>query len=403
MTGETADLSLLPIGWQALRDRLAETNFSPEAQAAGRWALTCIESHLGRRPWNWSDPDVVPAEIMWCWSHLAALIQVIRLAIAFSRLEGADGLHQVVKMIANSHGPENLASPYLELVEGALACSAGCEVALEPSLSGAETPADIEFAYGNLRLGVEAFAILVDKRTRDASAFVDQLRPILLGRGTELGADFKGRIDVAPEEKVREDLFRGLSTYLDLLARGLTLPPFRVPGVTLGAIAAEGAGGRSDIQLPTVSFGERIGGRLRKKAAQAERSGARWLTVEDFDHLWHLTSFGGRPLGVKAGLLSELIRAELSGADHILGVTFSDGAALMRPEGDEETIISDDFVALVRRCDVWRVRESVIVPLRSEATEYVTLWEQILDVESGWSARELRRNGVDPPRELTGR
>lgn len=49
--------------------------------------------------------------------------------------------------------------------------------------------------------------------------------------------------------------------------------------------------------MPMVSYGERLGSRLSKKAEQTKRSGAQWLLIESLDHLWHMTQWSQQPIG----------------------------------------------------------------------------------------------------------
>jgi hypothetical protein len=177
------------------------------------------------------------------------------------------------------------------------------------------------------------------------------------------------------------------------------LPPLGVGGVVI-TVEAGDPGGGSSFEMPTVSYGERLGSRLSKKAEQTKRSGAQWLLIDSLDHLWHMTQWSQQPIAKRGEQLAALFRHELRDADHLLGVVISDGAVLMRPKAPEQTFEGPEFIALARRSDAWHIRESVIVPLLPEAERDVPAWRSILDAESGWVGRELRANGLAEPPEL---
>jgi hypothetical protein len=181
----------------------------------------------------------------------------------------------------------------------------------------------------------------------------------------------------------------------------MSLPPLEVGGVVI-TVEAGDPGGGSSFKMPTVSYGERLGSRLSKKAEQSKRSGAQWLLIDSLDHLWHMTQWSQQPIAKRGEQFAALFRHELRDAEHLLGVVISDGAALMLPEAPEYTVERQEFIALARRSDAWHIRESVIVPLRPGAEQAVPVWRSILYAEWGWVGWELRANGLAGPPELTG-
>jgi hypothetical protein len=155
--------------------------------------------------------------------------------------------------------------------------------------------------------------------------------------------------------------------------------------------------------MPTVSHGERLGLRLSKKVEQTKRSGAQWLLIDSLDHPWHMTQWSQQSIAQKGKQLDALVRHELRDARHLLGVVISDGAALMRPDASEQTIEGPEFIALARRSDAWRIRETVIVPLRPRCGASDTpvaldfgcgVWMGGEGATSQWTCAA---SGVDPP------
>ncbi|HXS33275.1 MAG TPA: hypothetical protein VN758_05835 [Solirubrobacterales bacterium] len=342
----------------------------------------------------------MPAEIASCFGALAGLVGTINLALAFERLREADGKEHLRKAIKRGADQGRLASLRLQVQWAALARSIGIDVAIEPLIAEAETKADLAIRGKGVELVIEAFAMLRDKRTMDASAWLDRAREGLRRIGEQFRVDFKGTVEAPLDDEETGIWLEEVRRYAQLCAQGMSLPPLEVGGVVI-TVEAGNPGGGSSFKMPTVSYGERLGSRLSKKAEQTKRSGAQWLLIESLDHLWHMTQWSQQPIAKRGEQLAALFRHELRDAEHVLGVVISDGAALMLPEAPEYTVERQEFIALARRSDAWHIRESVIVPLRPGAEQVVPVWRSILDAESGWVGRELRANGLAQPPELT--
>jgi hypothetical protein len=387
--------------WKWLDDQMRQTSWSADAHDAGSWALSELSSNLGPRwPPSWRTVGSAPPEIINSFSKLSGLAGTIRLALAFTRMAGCDGLASVAKELKRGTDGGRFASPRLQLIQGALARSAGYEVRLEPLLKGTTVRADLEIGDKGESVVVEAFALLRDKKTIDASVWLELAREDLRILGDELTVDFSGQILEPLAEADTESWLTELRVYARLCAQGADLPPLRRGGVTVSVEPTQGPGGATRFAMPRVSFRERLGKRLQEKAVQTARSGANWLLIDSFDNLWHMTGWSHLPLAQKAEQLANLLRHELRESEHILGVTISDGAALMRPGVPEQTVEGDTYFALARRSDAWHIRESVIVPIRPGAKAGVKLWLATLEAESEWIGHELRRQGLLLPTEL---
>jgi len=386
--------------WSFLAERVEGAPWSIAAREAGLWGLDRLRAEFGPRwPPGWREPGGMPAEIASCFWALAGLCGTISLALAFERLRGTEGLSTLRKSIKRGSDQGRFASLRLQVRHAALARSAGFDITLEPLIPGGETRADLLIGGEDIELAVEAFAVLRDSRTMSASAWLERSREGLRRLGEELCVDFEGSVEAPLGDEETTDWLDEVSRYARVCAQGVSLPPLTVNGVTVTVTAAQPGGG-SSFRMPLVSHGERLGSRLADKVEQTARSGARWLLIDSLDHLWHMTRWSQQSLAKKGEQLAALFRHELRDARHLLGVVITDGAALMRPAAHEETIEESEFTALVRRSDAWHVRETVIVPLGSDAECTLPLWRSILDAESGWVSRELRANGLALPPEL---
>ncbi|MDX6610160.1 MAG: hypothetical protein QOF85_2085 [Solirubrobacterales bacterium] len=390
-----------PYDWDFLAEHVAEAPWSAAAREAGIWALERLREELGPRwPPAWKEPGGIPAEIASCFGALAGLVGTIDLALAFERLREADGKEHLRKSIKRGADQGRFASLRLQVQWAALAQSVGLDVVIEPLMPGAETKADLAIRGEGVELVIEAFAMLRDKRTMDASAWLDHAREGLRRIGEQFRVDFKGTVEAPLDDEETDVWLEEVRRYARLCAQGISLPPLEVGGVVI-TVEAGDPGGGSSFKMPTVSYGERLGSRLSKKAEQTKRSRARWLLIDSLDHLWHMTQWSQQPIAKRGEQLAALFRHELQDAEHLLGVVVSDGAALMRSEVPEQTVERPEFMALARRSDTWHIRESVVVPLLPEAEQALPVWRSILDAESGWVGRELRANGLAQLPELT--
>lgn len=391
-----------PFDWDWLAEQMRGCPWSPEAREAGVWAIETLEEQLGPGwPRAWRDPGQPPPEIAGCCWSLFGFASTLSLALALAELEAVAGMAALRKMIRTNSRPDLSASPRLQLRVASLARAGGFEVGLEPLLPDAETRADLSISDGRVSVGVEALAILRDEKTMDASDWLGTVTPYLRRIAEDHAVDFRGVVEAPLGESETTALLEEIGRQAPSAARGLALPPVRVGGVTVELVPSECNPGTTNFQLPTISFGARMQGKLEKKIEQTRRSGADWLLIDSLDHLWHMTEWGDRPLAEKGRELAGFLRGVLGGADHLLGAVISDGAGLMRPEVGEETVeLGEGAVALRRRADQWQIRESVIVALGGEGLEGAQVWRAVLEAESGWLEAALAGVGLPVPKEL---
>ncbi len=243
--------------------------------------------------------------------------------------------------------------------------------------------------------------MLRDEKTLEANRWLDGISIELHLIADRHRVDFRGAVDEPLDDQDTVALLKELDRRAAVVNRGFELPELRVGGVSVLVVPAAGRGGERHFRLPVVAFDRRLERKLRTKAKQTRRSGADWLLVDSLDHLWHLTRWGRQPLADKARALTGLLREVLRSEEHLLGVVITDGAVLMRPEVQEETVeLDEEVVARCRRIDKWRVRESLVVPLQGLGLEAANAWGKLLDGESDQLARALEQAGLDAPSEL---
>jgi hypothetical protein len=390
--------------WDWLRQKMLDCPWSPEACEAGLWSLDVLQRELGPAwPKAWQEPGCAPPELAACWYSLSGFAYTLDLALGSALLRNMPGMRSMRTTVSRTARADALASPRLQLRMACLALAQDLDVELEPRLPGAETRADLLVSCDQMSLGIEAFAVLRDEKTLAASKWLDGVTVDLHQIAIRHRINFQGAVDAPLDDHETANLLAELDRRAALVDRGLEFPALRMGGVSLLVLPATGQGGTKTIRMPTVSFDLRLERKLRAKAEQTRRSSAEWLLVDFLDHLWRMTAWDRQPLPDKARALADLLQKALNSEDHLLGVVLTDGAALMRPEVEEETVelaADGGVVARRRRIDNWRVRESVIVPLRSDARESAKLWGVLLDAESGWLAEALESAGLPMPSEL---
>lgn len=392
----------LRIGWDWLRERMLDCPWSAEAREAGLWSIDVLRRELGPAwPKAWREPGCAPPELAMCWCSLSGYAYTLDLALGFSLLRDLPGMRSMRNTVKGTARADALASPRIQLRMACLAMSEGLSVELEPRLPGAETPADLLICRDQVSLGIEALAVLRDKKSVDAGKWLDGITIELHQIAARHRVDFRGEVETPLDDQQTIELLEELWRRAAVVERGFELPELRVGEVSVLVLPAAGQSGSRSFRLPTVAFDRRLKQKLRAKAEQTRRSGAEWLLVDSLDHLWHMTAWGRQPLVDKARAIAGLLRGVLHPEKHLLGVVVTDGAALMRPEVEEETAELDTgVVARCRRIDKWRVRESVVVPLQRGGDEAAQVWGAVLDAESEWVARGIEAAGLRTPSEL---
>lgn len=390
------------IDWAWLRDRMIACPWSSEARDAGIWAIDALQEALGPRwPQAWQRPGCAPPELAACWYSLAGYAATLDMALAFSTLDAVSGIRALRDAVRGTARADALASPRLQLRVASLALLSGQEVRLEAMLPGGETPADLLISGRSFSCGIEALAVLRDKRTLEASRWLENVTAELHFIGQRHRVDFRGTVDNPLDEHGTAELLEELEQRAAVVARGLKLPEVRVGGVTVTVFPAGGPGGQANFRMPMISHERRLAQKVRAKVAQTRRSGADWLLIDALDLSWHLGARAHRHLAHKARVLADQLRALMGAEHHLLGAVITDGAALMRPRAQEETIELDaGAIALCRRVDNWRVRESVVVSLDETSRGGAQLLRRVLDAESGWLARAVEHVGLSAPPEL---
>jgi hypothetical protein len=403
--GQAADVTSkdqLQLDWEHLIGGIERSNWTEEARTAGIWAIETVRSEMGMRwPRAWLEPGTPPPELGACWYSLAALGGTIDLALALHRIRGLPGARVIRDAIRTTARPDAVMSPRLQMRMACLALACSMDAGIETTLPKADRPADLTIADGDTACAAEILAVMRDAKTLDASEWFDSVSWEMRAIGERHKVDFIGSVREPLDEERTTELLDELDRRGQLAARGVQLPDARVGGVSVQMTPTAQHGGGMSFDMPEVDYARRIAGKLEAKTEQTRKSGADWLLIDWMDHLWHMTTWGSRPLAQKARDLVLLVRQVLATEKHINGVVMTDGAVLMRPNVPEQTCeLPGGGTALSRQIDRWHSRESVVIPIRPLALGAAQLWRRILDAEQRWAELEMRSVGLAFPAEL---
>lgn len=282
-----------------------------------------------------------------------------------------------------------------------LGLAVGATVVLEPMLAGASAPADLLIRRGQTTVGAELMAVLRDDATLRANEWLDAVMIDMLMLGREHGVDFAGEVHAPLDEVQTGEFFRLLSDAAARFASTSKMTEVQVGGVRLRIVPADGPGGGRQIKLPPVDVGARLAAKIATKATQTKSSGAGWLVVDSFDHLWHLSRIAALPFPEKLRQIEGFLRPLFRDADHLRGVVCSDGGALTRPGAPEQTVeLGGAAVGLARRRDYLHLRESIVLPLLPASSKEAEFWRDMLEAEARWLSSALGHAGLQAPPEL---
>ena len=391
------------LSWPLLRELHASAERSAEWHDAALLALDVLENELGT---EW------PAAVEKCGaanylvlssSNAFAFARLLELALRLHLLRAVPGMARVRKALRYDPRLDELAHAILQLEVAALASRDGFELELEPRTAGVPRPPDVRVGVAGRTVTVEAFASFRPDRSVAADAQAHKLSDAILAVGSRHGVSISGDIHRLLSEGEMTALIEMLERTARVVSDGTSAASVVLPAVDLivGRQEVERSG-RLSIHLPTVDLWARLARRLLAKAEQSVSSRATWLRLDVLDALWLLTPFGRLPLIRKIELLVPRLRELLAPCAHLEGVVVSDGAATVNFDAYDETVETTECaIALRRRIDGFRTRETIIVPLRSEAAGACDVWRGLYAAEPSWLPWALGEVGLSVPPELS--
>ena len=395
-----------PASWQAYRDLLDLADRPRAWSHVGHWAIDVLSGELGEQ-WPQTaaaaearDRQTLPlvgALTSLGWRTLA-LAEAIEWAARLRLLANAHGAADLRRDLARDVTAGRILHTGLQLETAGLAACMGWDIQLEPLLPGAARPADVIIAAPGARLVIETRVLTeapADRTTRQwTDQAVDRLTMLAAVHRTWLEGDLGDALD---EHTVRE-LERRIPTEA-LGARAGLRPELAVGSARVRLVRQEDATERLVAPGPSGDLWPRMVGVMTDKASQMAESGAEWLRLIPYNHLFLLTHWAQRPLEEKLSTLSDEIRSSLAGLMRG-GVVVSSGLGHYGGHVTEDTIRNEHGVTLRRGIQPLRARETLIIPFGDPADETIDAWQQLFDAEARWLPWVLDEFGLPDLAEI---
>jgi hypothetical protein len=397
-----AEESEFSTSWERWRVGLAETEWSAGLRSAGQFALDVLERELGAGwPTYAGSKFGVPEELPFSRTHIFALIRVIELGLRLDLLKANPGMGKVRRTLKRSPSREDLQHITIAMEAGALAVMNGFDVEFEPILHEGAPPIDIALR-GKLPLAVEVRSIFRDEASIEASNYADQLKNVIHALRMNPGVAIGGEIACVLDSDIVSSIAQELTARARFVAAGGISPAIQLAGVNLHVRIPGNPDDESlSIAIPMEDHWRRLRERLQEKSRRAAQSGAQWLRFDSLDFLWQLGPLAQMSLSQRLTELSDRVVEWLRPFGHIRGLVLTDGAWMLTVNTPDET--HQDArrgLAMKRRLDPFRARETLIVPLFDEALEEARHWYAFYDDESSWMKWALDRYAMTLPDEL---
>jgi hypothetical protein len=366
----------------------------------GVWALEKLREALGEDwPQRWYDKnDALPAFLQHPATDALAYAELVETAL---RLDALSGVLRVRRLLRDWRGDLALIRQLhvvlqLQVATLARAVGASAEFEAPTELPTTARPADVIVQLGEDRFITEVFSVYSDDKAAEAIRY-----DVDLGRRLNLAAlahdvALSGHWDVrlSPDETGR--LLEEVDQAIAHVAAGGPAENVTRPGIEL--LLAPGTALEEGVILEgpdTAAAGwRRAGGVILGKAEDWRGSELPvWLRFDLLDGTGLFSDWAAQPIARKADWMAALL-AEALKDTQTAGVVMTCGTQL-QPGAWEETYTGPGgVVALRRRLDEARARETFIVPLSPTGARQAALWRRMYEAESGWTAQALERAGL---------
>lgn len=297
------------------------TTRNDHARAAGTWALGILHDVLGP---DWPTHHHranghLPAFLLNATTHPVAFQEQLELAARLATLGDRPGFAKVRRELRTDITPTRTLHTQLQLELGDLGAAIGAPVGFE---HGTGAPADV--TVGDLTF--EAVVVTADVGFRDDRTYSEKLT----GRLWHVRATYNVDIDGTFPDRLDDDATARWLDAVEHAARQVSTsgePTVVQIGPASVTISPAGTGGPGRFEGPTMigAGWERTAARLRGKAEQAARSGARWLRVDLRDGTFGFSPWYQQPLDQRSDSLAAAVRTTLDGSA-LDGVAVSSGA-----------------------------------------------------------------------------
>lgn len=140
---------------------------------------------------------------------------------------------------------------------------------------------------------------------------------------------------------------------------------------------------------------------LQDKAGQMGKSGAGWLRIDLLDGTFGFSTWSQLRFPTRVSAIAAFVTDALKDAAHVRGIVVSSGALPCHGFLDEQSTRHGSTFGLRRRVDVYRGRETVVVPFLEGAFSEAEAWRGLYDAEPGTMTAALADFSLAPLEVLT--
>jgi hypothetical protein len=375
-------------------------------KAVGLWAVDRLEERLGAE-WPvtaWEKFGRLPAGISYSVSHTAAYVELVELALRLELCQFVNRFPSVQRTLASNPNEDEVQHLRLQLEVAALAKHAGHGIEFEPPVSFGPKRADIELSLpGRTPVLVETRVILMPGDMRAIQQFSDDVFIRLRTIASRYGLICEGEVGQLLDTEETDAFLADVDRHARLIAKGISMPPFRSYGAALTFKEAGSEGGA--LKGPSIEgdLWHRFAARLVEKAEQTRGAKGVWLRFDARQGLWQFTKWALEGLPAKTVWLHHNVAVALADYPHVAGVVVTPGAVL-----GQGTFVDEDYdglngaFGLRRLIAPLRVRETLVIPLATDddAMALSRAWRDLYAFEPAWLDDALGRFGLPTSAEI---
>jgi hypothetical protein len=382
-----SDTPDLPVEWRHARSRM----------------LDLLERHLGAE-WPedmWRRHQTVPLHLFEGATHTLACLELLELALRLDLHEHRPGFGAVRKILRNEPTSEAGAHVRLQLEVASLVAAVGATPAFEQRLTEDGRPIDVLVTRPDQhKIAIETFNLFTDQAFRLASAYSTSVsqRIVMAGITNDVSCETQLFAEMSDEE-TRDWLTRVEEAAREVAQGG---DPRTVEASSARSLVGPRGATTSNtiFEGPPIEVNSwpRILMKLLGKTVQTESQLETWIRLDLMNGTWQLTPWAATPLPEKLALFQHAIgEAMQDPPPHLAGVIITNGAGYGPPElTDESSAAESGSSCLRRRLWPFRVRETLILPLRSGAAASTDLLRRAYAAEPAWLDQTLTATGLEP-------
>ena len=383
----------------------------PEGRRAGAWALEVLEEELGQ---DWLsrvlqvEHDVIP-EIKMSWFHGPAFVGLLAMALALARCRKVPGYAKVRDAMSNDLRDDIRFHGLLQLEVTSLGLARGHAAVFEERRRPSGAPVDVVLRTDVAELAVETRVVFIDQSMRVGRELSNRLSDAM--HRLSFGCDVQFAGCQKPMGSISDTLTANdVEGILSSIEKAAALAkeehrPVTVehPLVDLRCLPMSSAESGMGYEIPagTGRGLDRTALILQDKAGQMGKSGAGWLRIDLLDGTFGFSTWSQLRFPTRVSAIAAFVTDALKDAAHVRGVVVSSGALPCYGFLDEQSTRHGSTFGLRRRVDVYRGRETVVVPFLEGAFSEAEAWRGLYDAEPGTMTAALADFGLAPLEVLT--